>query len=312
MSSKICIWKKVPGIVSRFNDIIYSYPKSLPCQDILIYFGGDVQDIQECMERHPDSKKYAEWSLENTARILSTNFPNKHIIVIRPTRIHNKVYGSFSCFDNFVSTNEYGDPTFSPSHNALKHLQELIKSSSQNLKLYKDENPTDLINNKTRLTLMGFSKGCVVLNQFLHEFHNHLSNPDSDLEITNFVKLIESMWWLDSGHGRSKDTWITNKPILESFVKLSNIFSKIMRKLSVLVSVMLNTCNVTEIEVHVHVTPYQICDLRRPWIREEENQFCCLLRSMEVPVKRILHFADKPRNLTLHFNLLTAIRNYIQ
>ncbi|XP_078046410.1 mitochondrial protein C2orf69 homolog isoform X2 [Augochlora pura] len=287
MSSKICIWKKVPGFVSRFNDIIYSYPKSLPCQDILIYFGGDVQDIQECMERHPDSKKYVEWSLENTAHILSTNFPNKHIIVIRPSRIHDKVYGSFSCFDNFVSTNEYGDPSFSPSHNALKHLQELIKSSSQNLKLYKDENPIDLNNNKTRLTLMGFSKGCVVLNQFLHEFHDHLSNPDSDLEITNFVKLIESMWWLDSGHGHSKDTWITNKPILESFVKL-------------------------KIEVHVHVTPYQICDLRRPWIREEENQFCSLLRSMEVPVKRILHFADKPRSLLLHFNLLTAIRNYIQ
>ncbi|XP_076648408.1 mitochondrial protein C2orf69 homolog [Halictus rubicundus] len=286
MSSKICIWKKVPGIASRFNDIIYSHPKSLPCQDILVYFGGDVQDIEECMERHADSKKYTEWSLENTAQILSTNFPNKHVLVIRPSRIHDTGNASFSCYDNFVPSNEYGVPSFLPTFNALQHLQRLIISSLQDLKIHKDENLTHLINDKTKLTLMGFSKGSVVLNQFLHEFHYHLNNSDPDQEITNFIKFIESMWWLDSGHGGTRDTWITNKPILESFAKL-------------------------KIDVHVHVTPYQVCDRHRPWIREEENQFCSILQSMEVPVKRIFHFSCEPRSLTLHFHVLKAIVKYM-
>lgn len=66
------------------------------------------------------------------------------------------------------------------------------------------------------------------------------------------------------------------------------------------------------INVHVHVTPYQIEDVYRPWIHEEENEFCNTLQNMGISVKRILHFADKPRNLKLHFNVLKAIGNYTQ
>lgn len=43
MLSKIWVWKKVPGIAGRCNDIIYSRPTILPSHDILVYFGGDVQ-----------------------------------------------------------------------------------------------------------------------------------------------------------------------------------------------------------------------------------------------------------------------------
>lgn len=61
------------------------------------------------------------------------------------------------------------------------------------------------------------------------------------------------------------------------------------------------------IDVQVHVTPYQVQDSYRPWIREEENQFCKMLQSMGVPVKRTLHFAEKPRSLKNHFNVIKAI-----
>ncbi|XP_076246270.1 mitochondrial protein C2orf69 homolog isoform X2 [Calliopsis andreniformis] len=278
MSSKIWVWKKVPGITGRCNDIIYSRPTLLPSQDILVYFGGDVQDTQENMEQHMDSKKYIEWSLQNTGHILSTNFPKKHILIIRPS----------SCFDNFVPANEYGVPSFLPTHNALKHLRELIKSSLEHIKtcnVYEDH--THFNTEKTRLSFMGFSKGCVVLNQLLHEFHYYQNKPNIDVEINNFIKLIESMWWLDGGHAGPKDIWITEKSILESFAKL-------------------------RINVHVHVTPYQIEDVSRPWIHEEENEFCSTLRDMGVSIKRVLHFADKPRSLKLHFNILKAIGNYTQ
>ena len=39
------------------------------------------------MER-TDSKQYVEWSLENTAKILTINFPKKHILLIRPSRYY--------------------------------------------------------------------------------------------------------------------------------------------------------------------------------------------------------------------------------
>ncbi|XP_043262309.1 UPF0565 protein C2orf69 homolog [Colletes gigas] len=285
MSFKTWIWKNVPGIAGRCNDIIYSRSILPQGQDILVYFGGDVQDIQENMEQYTDSKKYTEWSLENSARILATNFPDKHVLVVRPSRKYVSRSAVYSCFDNFVPSDEYGIPSFTVVHNALKHLQELIKSSLEHFKTSNiDENSAQFNMEKIRLSLMGFSKGCVVLNQLLHEFHYYQNKSEPDIEINNFIKLVESMWWLDGGHAGSKDTWITEKSILESFAKL-------------------------KIDVHVDVTPYQVKDSHRPWIRKDENRFCSILQNMGIPVERILHFADLPRSLTMHFNILKVIGN---
>lgn len=284
-SSKIWVWKKVPGLVGRYNDIIYSRPVLPPSQDFLVYFGGDVQDIQENMVKHTDSKKYTEWSLENTADILSTNFPNKHIVIVRPSRMHETKNAMFSCFDNFVPGNEYGVPSFNPIHNALEHLQNLIKSTLEYIETSSAESEiTYSKNEEPKLTLMGFSKGCVVLNQLLHEFYHCQSKTEPDVKGNNFIKLIQSMWWLDGGHGGSKNTWITEKLILESFAKL-------------------------KIHVYVHVTPYQIKDPHRPWIGSEESCFCGTLQSMGIPIVRTLHFADQSPNLKAHFNVLKVVRS---
>ncbi|XP_003692949.2 UPF0565 protein C2orf69 homolog [Apis florea] len=282
-SNKIWIWKNVPGIIGRYNDIIYSYSMLSPSQDILVYFGGDIQDIQENME-HTASKKYIEWSLQNTAKILNINFPKKHVLLIRPSRI----YGTISSFNNFVLSNEYGVPSFLPIYNALEHLQELIKSSLNHIKMCNANKEFTHFNiEKLNITLMGFSKGCVVLNQLLYEFHYYQNKSEPDMNINNFINLIRSIWWLDGGHAGSKDTWIVDKSILESLAKL-------------------------RIDIHVHVTPYQIKDSHRPWIGKEESRFCDILQSMKIPIKRTLHFADKTRSLQHHFNILKAIGSYAQ
>lgn len=70
---------------------------------------------------------------------------------------------------------------------------------------------------------MGFSKGCAVLNQFLYEFNYYAENPNDNIHINNFIKLIKSMWWLDGGHNGAKNTWITEHNILQSFAKLSKM-----------------------------------------------------------------------------------------
>ncbi|XP_014481358.1 PREDICTED: UPF0565 protein C2orf69 homolog isoform X1 [Dinoponera quadriceps] len=288
MGSKVWIWKNIPGIPGRCNDVLYTRPKSLPTSNLLVFFGGDVQDTRENMERHPDSKEYMKWSLENTATILSEQFPSSHIFVIRPVRMSITRSAVFSCFDNFVSGDKYGTPSFCPMHKALKHLRELLMCCLEHVKTLRMREDIDDYNiETTNLSLMGFSKGCAVLNQFLHEFHYYQEHPNNDTDIRGFTKLIRDMWWLDAGHNGPRNTWITEQSVLRSFAKL-------------------------KINTHIHVTPYQVRDTYRPWIREEENCFNENLQRMGVPVQRILHFGDKARSLSSHFNVLTCIGSNVR
>lgn len=196
---------------------------------------------------------------------------------------HARMSNVFSCFDNFVKCDEYGIPTFSSTFNALSNLQELIKSLCVKLNtLDTNQDTITYTSDKINLTLMAFSKGCVVLNQFLQEFQYYQSATTSDTDIINFISCIKSMWWLDGGHGGHKDTWITDKSILESLTKL-------------------------DIEVYIHVTPYQIKDTRRPWIAGEEFVFYNTLKNLNVPIQRTVHFENKERSIIMHFNLLKII-----
>jgi hypothetical protein len=65
---------------------------------------------------------------------------------------------------------------------------------------------------------------------------------------------------------------------------------------------------VSGIKVHVHVTPYQVNDERRPWIRQEEMAFVETLRSLGSPVESSLHFRDDPPSLHYHFKLLNVFK----
>lgn len=53
-------------------------------------------------------------------------------------------------------------------------------------------------------------------------------------------------------------------------------------------------------------------DKHRPWIQMEENSFNNILQRMGVSVQRTLHFDDKARSLSSHFNVLTDIRSNVQ
>ncbi|XP_012287205.1 UPF0565 protein C2orf69 [Orussus abietinus] len=285
MASKILYLRKMSGLAGRSNDILYLSPLILSrIQRLLIFFGGDVQDLEEAMKVHNDSKKYLRWSLESTMQLLAARFPRNHVIVIRPSRMEDMNYGVFACYDNFVPGNKYGVPTFSSSLDALKHLEKLLLSVSTYLASQDTSQgiyPHDI--ERAELVLMGFSKGCVVLNQILHEFHTLHTQQIVDKNLKEFVERIKDMAWLDGGHCGKKDTWITNKSILESFSKL-------------------------KINVHVHVTPQQVRDEHRPWIRKEEESFCNILQRLGVLVEHSLHYENDQRSLEMHFDVLAAIK----
>lgn len=110
--------------------------------------------------------------------------------------------------------------------------------------------------------------------------------PD-DCSMMKLVSRIKHMYWLDGGHGGGKNTWITARSLLETLCRLG-------------------------ICVHVHVTPYQVQDDHRPWLRKEEKQFTDLLKKLGcVGLSRTLHSGDSNMsNLFTHFEVLENFKKY--
>ena len=119
-----------------------------------------------------------QWSLEETASLLSRSYPHQLVMVVRPNRMER---ATFSCFDNFVESNFCGAPTHltkstlkeSPTYiycYALLQIQALIKNLSRQISNTDNQQhvPETAVN---IITLVGFSKGVVVLNQVLHDLH---------------------------------------------------------------------------------------------------------------------------------------------
>uniref|UniRef100_A0A1B6LUT1 Uncharacterized protein n=1 Tax=Graphocephala atropunctata TaxID=36148 RepID=A0A1B6LUT1_9HEMI len=280
--------KDVKGFEGRTNDIVYCPPKNteLPTSAV-IFFGGDVQDYPEVMENHRDNKKLVKWNLENTSLLLQTSFPESHIVVVKPARMEFK---TFACYDNFVPSNNCGVPEHTPNHSSLLHLERLLQSLTQQVKdaakAQVQVDATELVFpalDKVDIQLIGFSKGCVVLNQFIYEFHYCKTLTPEDDSMCQLVSHIKDMYWLDGGHAGGKNTWITSRSLLETLTRL-------------------------EIQIHIHVTPYQVNDDRRPWIRKEEKLFSDLLRKLGAPVKRVLYFENQVPSLENHFAVLTEFK----
>ncbi|CAF4817225.1 mitochondrial protein C2orf69 homolog [Pieris napi] len=324
--------RRVSGHEGRENDILFHPPRSKPpTPETLVFFGGDVQDYEEVMQAHRDNKNYVRWSLENTARLLSEHFPTKHIVVVRPARIE---YKSFSCYDNFVPSSNAGVPEHTPTHSALHHLEKLLqevgsrvkampvrqlcdavvslfsddveqscsrKDSDSNgatkcdaVKGESDDDDTQasaamrwrecLLLGESKVSVMGFSKGCVVLNQFIYEFHYAKTLTPWDKHMCRFIERIQSMWWLDGGHAGGKNTWITARSLLETLARL-------------------------DVNVYVHVSPYQVNDEGRPWIGREEKTFSSLLHRLGAKIERYVHAEGSTRySLNTHFNVLANFK----
>ncbi|XP_015270188.1 PREDICTED: UPF0565 protein C2orf69 homolog [Gekko japonicus] len=123
-------------------------------------------------------------------------------------------------------------------------------------------------------TLIGFSKGCVVLNQLLYE----LEEAKQDKDLAAFIKNIQAIYWLDGGHSGGSNTWVTCLDVLKGFAQ-------------------------TGIAVNAHVTPYQVFDTMRSWIGKEHKRFVQVLEELGANVYSQLHFADEAPSLDNHFRV---------
>ena len=80
----------------------------------------------------------------------------------------------FSCFHNFVQSSLIGVPTYTSTYGCLLQLEALLKDAVQRV-IRRGELDMDV---RAALDLpvvvVGFSKGCVVLNQIIHELVNYV------------------------------------------------------------------------------------------------------------------------------------------
>ncbi|XP_012865704.1 PREDICTED: UPF0565 protein C2orf69 homolog isoform X1 [Dipodomys ordii] len=281
-------------------------------QHHVLYFPGDVQNYHEIMTRHPENYQWENWSLENVATILAHRFPNSYIWVIKCSRMHLHKFSCYDNFvkSNMFGAPEHNTDfgafkhlymllvnAFNLSQNGLlknvnvwnkdsKASDYRSNSSSNGCQVEKErtckrsdesttsdgEYPPSL--KGTSFTLIGFSKGCVVLNQLLFE----LKEAKKDKNIDAFIKSIKTMYWLDGGHSGGSNTWVTFPEVLKEFAQ-------------------------TGIIVHTHVTPYQVRDPMRSWIGKEHKKFVQILGDFGMQVTSQIHFAKEAPSIENHFRV---------
>mmetsp|Transcript_1774 Transcript_1774/g.2407 ORF Transcript_1774/g.2407 Transcript_1774/m.2407 type:complete len:740 (+) Transcript_1774:367-2586(+) len=154
----------IPGVT---NKVIYFEPlsKTKQQESNIVFFPGDVQDLEDIMLSKPQTTPYAQHSLENTARILQERNPCAGLFVIRAAQLLNGIYASY---ENFVlsSAKDMGAAIrYDPNGTACKHLLGLLKYCEDAIRKYTGTDPQLHL----PLELVGFSKGVLPLNQLVTE-----------------------------------------------------------------------------------------------------------------------------------------------
>lgn len=82
-----------------------------------------LQNFEEEMAVQPDGAQWLPWSLERVALSLGRRFPDRHVWVVRASRMY---LHKFSSYHNFVESNMFGAPEHSPycaDSGAFLHLR---------------------------------------------------------------------------------------------------------------------------------------------------------------------------------------------
>ncbi|XP_075937891.1 mitochondrial protein C2orf69 homolog [Anarhichas minor] len=279
----------VPGYdPSRVNDLLLLRPdtdghttadlKEESGNRHVVFFHGDIQNFEEEMALQPEGAQWLSWSLEQVALTLGRRFPGRHVWVVRAGRMY---LHKFSSYHNFVESNMFGAPEhspYSPDSGAFLQLRALLSHGMERANLPNPPRPqggADGPLSGFSLTLVGFSKGCVVLNQMVYE----LAGARADLQMSHFVEGVSDMYWLDGGHPGGSETWVTNQQVLKELAA-------------------------SGVSVHAHVTPYEVCDPMRAWVGREHGHFIKTLEEFGARPSKNLHFEDEPPSIENHFRVI--------
>ncbi|GCB59797.1 mitochondrial protein C2orf69 homolog [Scyliorhinus torazame] len=222
-------------------------------------------------EHNSDSRAFS-----HLHALLTNAFKQAHSILHSWTKPGESAHSSFAIAhdegsslrheipnNSFAAKNDLGPTDLGFPHPGTPRVYEVLKCTDPSLKFI----------------LIGFSKGCVVLNQLLYA----LSEAKKDEELATFIRNIKEMYWLDGGHAGGNNTWVTSPEIVKNFAQMG-------------------------IPVHAHVTPYQVQDEMRAWIGKEHKKFIRLLGEYGAQVTNQLHFENETASVDNHFRVLQTFK----
>ena len=114
---------------SKSNKIVFKPNNKEKVQNIIVYFGGDVQNLESEMLKSKTNAKYSKHSIEASVAMIARSYQSSLVLAVLPIRMEME---TFSCYDNFVQSNELGAPTHVCTANvqALQFLYNLMTTST--------------------------------------------------------------------------------------------------------------------------------------------------------------------------------------
>ncbi len=290
--------------------------------------------------QYEEISQWKHFCLENTCLWLQTKFPDSAIWIVRPSRMLRSL---FSSFHNFVQSSITGVPEYSNTHGAIPNLERMLRNAIHHVHARGGVEKSVAELQNLPVTLVGFSKGCVVLNQVVYELVNFVSLPQRSNSTGSNSYRSRSPSPHASPHGSPRRSGFlygnhvarpppsprtsprssplpspSNSPVIsfETMIASRNFVSRLKAfywldgghsgtgGVWVTDEDLLSILASLRVEIHIHVTPHQVRDPHRPWIGEEEAEFVAKLRQFGAVVKDTVHFEDDEPSLEKHFRVL--------
>lgn len=267
----------VAGLGGRRNTLLVTLGKNVDATTtnlaqlpVVVYFGGDVQNTQAKMEGAYDGYIRDLYSYESILAKLRERFEDSSIILVAPA----KHVDGFAHYENFFNTvDNYGTPEYLFNDaGPVKHLVELVRNGQKQYASIRKLRSTQT-GVEQRLILVGFSKGCTVVNQLLIS-----ASSAGAIDSMKDFKLDEVIL-LDSGHCGHAGAYINDTKHLVRFESRQPLFRL----------------------ASIGATHYE---LRKTWINKELPRFVEQLEGLGVRVKQAT-FAGG--NLRDHFEVHNAL-----
>lgn len=267
----------------------------------LLFFPGDIQNEHAHM-RAGQWQKYSSYSYEGTLDILSSSFPDANLFLIKPSC---QLPSAHSVYANFLSYHDaYGGLLLEPGWETgastpvedmttREQISGLMQSLQQELAA-----KHSFMLPQLPLVLMGFSKGCLVLNHLLLEEEHDTAPSDAGASTSGAlfsVELIQRLIWVDAGNSELPCSYppATCAPVVHRFIDRWT----------------LSMATAGPRQIAVHTTPFMV--QLRPLTCEEAQQFLALLLQRQWPSLSVMmtaHYNAAETSMDKHFEVLKRVR----
>lgn len=256
-------------------------PSSSSNISVVLYFGGDLQNTRQTMALHITdglSRFIENYCYESIGERLHKCYPNHHVLIVRPKAFYKNTFAVYSQYLNIKD--KQGTPDFGGTGGGDEPKDAWKQVASILLERFGPKLE------QVETTIVGFSKGCTVVNGLIMQSEN-VSNYD--------WLVLKEIVLLDSGHNGQDLAWIVQEGTLR------NAFAS------------------SKIELPRLVTG--ISDYQRegkPWIGQEYDVFCKEVQKIQEERKDLdwkqfeVKKAGKTASLDDHFRLLDEFFDWKQ